>query len=475
MTLTTRRKLILGGAAALAFPYTARASKSPPQTGRPLLIKGGALLTMDRDIGTLADTDLLVQDGKIADIGRGLSVVDAQTIDAREAIVMPGFIDGHRHLWEGLLRGTLPTEDLGGYVALVNNTMGPAFTAEDAYLGTLVSALGALDAGVTTVLNWSHISSSPAHTEAVIAALRAARGRAVFGYGKGLRADRESAWPNDLLNLKARHFASDDQLLTLGLATTSPEFVTENIARAHVTLARQAGVLVSMHAGMSGIGRPGAIGRFAQAGLLGPDVNLVHCNTLSADEWKMIADTGTSVSITPEVEMQMGHGVPPIQQARDVGVAPSLGVDVETSAPGDMWTQMRVAYALQRAGVFSLRHADKPASALMTPHEVLGYATTAGARATLLDRKIGSIAIGKQADLVLLRTDTLNAMPEAGVENAVLLNMDVRNVDAVIVAGRVVKWNGEMLDIDLAGLRAKLRSAQERILRDSKVDRSNFR
>ena len=472
MTRTTRRVLIKGGVAALALP---RAVLAAPRTDRPLLIKGGTLLTMDPALGTLPDTDLLIRDGRIAGIGRALSAPGAMQIDARAGIVMPGFIDGHRHLWEGLIRATLPTEDLAGYVTLVNRTLGPAFTAEDAYLGTLVSALGALEAGTTTVLNWSHISSTPAHTVAVIAAMRAAGIRGVFGYGKGLRTDGGSRWPDDLLELKARHFASADQLLTLGLATTSPEFVGEAVARAHVTLARAAGVLVSMHAGLSGMGTAGAIGRFGKAGLLGPDVNLVHCNTLSSDEWKVIADTGASVSITPEVEMQMGHGHPPLQQARDAGVTPSLGVDVETSAPGDLWTQMRLTYALQRGDAFDRLHAGHPAPTLMTPHEVLGYATTAGARATLLERKVGSLSIGKEADLILLRTDTLNAMPVTAVENAVLLNMDVRNVDTVLVAGRIVKRGGRMLGVDLPRLRARLIAARDRVLRDSSVDRANLR
>lgn len=432
---------------------------------RPILIRGGRILDVAGATTTIASADLLVVGKKIASVAPDLHAPDATIIDATNMIVMPGFVDGHRHLWEGVIRDVLPTEDLGGYVKIVNNTLGPAYAPEDAYLGTLVSALGALDAGVTTVFDWSHIQITPAHTSATIAALREAGVRAVFGYGKPPGGDTpDSKWPNDIVRLRRDEFASTDQLLTLALATNSPEFTPDAVARAQFALARQVGAIISVHAGLEGMGKAGEIGRFGRAGLLGPDVNLVHCNTLSPQEWRIIADTGTSVSITPSSEMQMGHGIPPIQAARDVGVEPSLGVDVETSVPGDMWTQMRVAFGLQRQNAFAAgRSGQTPAPSLMTPHEVLRYATVAGAEACRLDSKIGSLEVGKEADIILLRTDLLDTMPVNDPESAVLLNMDARNVDTVLVAGRIVKRDGQMLGVDLQGLRQKLLASRDRL------------
>ncbi|MDB5875037.1 MAG: amidohydrolase [Ramlibacter sp.] len=411
--------------------------------GRSMVIRGAAVITMDGELGDLQQADIHILDGVIKQIGPSLQVQDAETIDASAMIAMPGFIDGHRHLWEGVIRNTLPTEDLAAYFRLVNKSFATGYGPEDAYLGTLVSALGALDSGTTTVFDWSHIQTTPAHTEATIAALRESGLRSVFGFGMPALEDQGHRWPQDLLRLQKEEFSSADQLLTLALASLSPEHVPEAMAKAHFQLARDAG-LIGVHAGLQGMGEANAIERFGKVGLLGPYVNLVHCNTLSATEWSMIEDTGTSVCITPSSEMQMGQGVPPIQQALDAGVMPSLGIDVETSVPGDMWTQMRVLYALQRSDAFKLLHAGAKACGMIDCNDVLQYATIAGARAARLDRKVGSLVPGKVADIVLLRADRLNVLPLNDLKTAVVLNMDARNVDTVMVAERVVKREGHM-------------------------------
>jgi cytosine/adenosine deaminase-related metal-dependent hydrolase len=167
--------------------------------------------------------------------------------------------------------------------------------------------------------------------------------------------------------------------------------------------------------------------------------------------------------------MQMGHGVPPIQQALDAGVMPSLGVDVETSAPGDMWTQMRSVYGLQRMNAFKRRHAGEDAPAMIDCRYILGYATLAGAASARLDHKIGSLSVGKQADLVLLRADMLNVMPLNDMTSAVALTMDARNVDTVLVAGRVVKRGGRMIGIDLHDLASRLYESRDRLFRDAGI------
>jgi cytosine/adenosine deaminase-related metal-dependent hydrolase len=434
-----------------------------PASSRPVLIKSGLVLTFDDSLGDMAEADILIKDGRIVDVGRSIIVEEAEVIDASDMIVMPGFVDGHRHLWETTLRHALPTEGLAGYIARINRGFARAFTAEDAYLGTLAGALACLDAGITTVMDWSHIQSSPDHTEGCISALEEAGIRAVFCYGHPPRTDLGAVWPDGLAALQNRHFASRDQLLTLALAGPSPEHVDDETAKRFFAMAREAGVIMTTHAGLKGIGKAGEIGRFAREGLLGPHVNLVHANSFSRDEWKLIADTGTSVCITPGVEMQQGHGVPPIQPARDAGCKPSIGVDVETSVPNDMWTQMRLIYGLQRMLAYQREHAGEAPAQLMTIDEVLECTISSGARSALLDHKIGSIAVGKQADIVLLRTDTFNVLHVADPRSAVVLNMDARNVDSVMVAGKMVKRGGRMLGVDLDGLRQRLLSSRDRI------------
>jgi cytosine/adenosine deaminase-related metal-dependent hydrolase len=329
-----------------------------------------------------------------------------------------------------------------------------------------VSALGALDSGITTVFDWAHIQMTPQHTDATIGALREAGLRAIFGFGPPLREDRGHRWPHDIIRLRKEEFSSPDELVTLALASVSPEHVPEAMFRAHLALAREADVIISIHSGMEG-GNSDVIGRIGREGLLGPDVNLVHCNNFSPEVWRIVAGTGASVCITPEVEMQMGHGVPPIQPARAAGVKPCIGIDVETSVPGDMWTQMRVLYALQRMETFRLVNAGREAPPMLTPHDVLEYATMVGAKSARLDSKVGSLTPGKQADIVLLRTDMLNVMPAKNLESMILLNMDCRNVDTVLVAGRVVKRNGRMLNVDMEGLRSRLVESRDRIYEET--------
>uniref|UniRef100_UPI0035CB7BE5 amidohydrolase family protein n=1 Tax=uncultured Sphingomonas sp. TaxID=158754 RepID=UPI0035CB7BE5 len=434
------------------------------QSARPLFIQGGGIITMDPVLGDIVRGDVHVRDGRIAEVGEGLvPPPDAEVVDARTMIVMPGFIDGHRHLWEGVIRNALPTDDLNDYFKNVNEGFAQHFRPEDAYLGTLVGALGAIDAGITTVFDWSHIQSNRDFTRATIAGLRESGLRTLFAYGPAGRRDIGAQWPEDLLSLKADEFPSNDALVTLALGGLSPEHVPHAFSARMFDLARDADVVISCHAGINGMGEGGEILRFAREGRLGPKVNLVHCNTLNADEWRAIADTGTTVSVTPSSEMQMGQGVPPIQRALDVGMKISLGVDVETSLPGDLWTQMRIIYALQRMNAYELHFGGKERPSVITCDDLLDYITIAGARATAMEDRIGSLSPGKQADIVLLEAKHINVMPVNNMRSAVALNMDGRNVDTVMVAGRILKRHGRLLGVDLNALACRLYDARDHV------------
>lgn len=430
---------------------------------RSWLIKGASVITMDPKLGELAAADVLVRDGVIVDIAPVIECTNVPTIDARDFIAIPGFVDTHRHLWEGLIRNALPDSTLGDYFRVVNGEFGPIYTPDDVYAGTLLSALGALDAGVTTVLDWAHVQNSPEHTEASLAALHEAGGRAVFAFGPPTNESIGHRYPEDIFRLRRDHFASDDQLLTLALAAVSPEHIAPEIAKRNWSKAREAGARISVHAGIAGMGSPNEIERFGRAGLLGPDVTLIHCATLSETEWKIVADTGTTISISTPAELLMGHGMPPLQQALDVGVEPSLSVDVETSMPSDFFTQMRATLTLQRGLSFAREHAGKPAPERMTVRDVLRYATVSGANTNGLSGRVGRIAPGLQADLVLLRTDTIGTMPVNDLAGAVVLGMDVTNVDTVMVAGHIVKRGGLLLGVDMEKLRATVYEARDRI------------
>ena len=432
-------------------------------SAHPTLIKRAAIITMDERLGDLICGDILIENGLIREVAPKISHPGADTIDADGMIAIPGFVDTHRHLWEGLIRNGLPDGTLKDYFEVLNGKFGPAYSPLDVYAGTLLSAIGALNAGVTTVLDWAHIQNTPEHTDASIQALQDSGIRAVFGFGIPTTMDQGHHYPEDLLRLRKEVFTSDDQLLTLALATQSPEHVSDEEAKKCWNTAREAAARITAHAGMAGIGKPNEIERFGREGMLGPDVTLIHCGSLTRTEWQIIADTGTTVSIAAQIEMQMGHGSAPIQAALDVGITPSLSVDVETSVPGDFFTHMRATLAHQRGEAFAREHRGDVAPKLIGMRDVLGMATRAGAEANGLNRKVGSLVVGKQADLVLLQAANINMMPVNDLVGAVVGGMDVSNVDTVLIAGQVKKRGGKLLDVDLPKLCSQVYEARDRV------------
>jgi cytosine/adenosine deaminase-related metal-dependent hydrolase len=428
------------------------------------LIKGGTVLTLDAAIGDFASGDVLIEDDRIVAVGPNLEAADAEVIDAAGMIVMPGFVDTHRHIWEGLLRniGTdVPLEGRTSYISFVLHKLAPAFRPEDAYLGDLISALGAIDAGITTLLDWSHIQASPAHTDAVIQALEDSGMRAVFAYGFPWWGKWEERQPSWFVRAATEHFTTTDQLLTLALAAPGPEFTDFEVTRDHWKLARETGARITTHVGVGSYGLDRKVQEFGEAGLLGPDTTYIHCTTLNDTEIQMIVDTGGTVSLAAPVEMMMGHGLPPVQKFLDRGLRPSLSVDVETNVPGDMFNQMRSVFGLQRA------IAAAEGKAQVDARDVLAFATIEGARANGLESKVGTLTPGKQADLIALRTNRMNVTPRNDPATAVVTGMDTGNVDTVLIAGRVMKRHGELQHVDWGAVKRMALESRDHVIAKS--------
>jgi 5-methylthioadenosine/S-adenosylhomocysteine deaminase len=459
---------------ALAADNAAAAS-----TGRgKMLLKGGIVLTLDKSLGDFSQADVLIEGGKIAAVGRKIDAGDAEVIDASGMIVMPGFIDTHRHMWQGLLRNVGPNDLLGDYLAKILFGFAPKMTPEDIYLGNLITALSAMNSGITSMLDWSHIATSPQHTDAAIQGLRTANIRAVYGYGPnfGLKPawfeNPQSAYPNDIRRLRKEHFSSADQLLTLALAAAGPEFSNVDAAAREWTIAREVGARISVHVGVGLLGKKGALQALGEKVKFADDTTYIHCCTLSDKEWRMMADSGATVSLAIPIEMQMGHGMPPIQKALDSGIRPSLSIDVETNQPTDMFTQMRACFALQRAlmnekNLFGGPEPDR--TKLLTVRDVIQFATVEGAKANGLGHKIGTLTPGKQADVIMLRADTINVTPLNDVIGDIVLGMDSGNVDSVFVDGRAIKREGRLLNVDLAGLRQRAAQARAALFERAKI------
>jgi 5-methylthioadenosine/S-adenosylhomocysteine deaminase len=432
-------------------------------TGR-IVIRGGTVLSMDPTVGDLAAADVLIDGDRIVEVGVGLTSADADTIDASGMIVMPGFVDSHRHIWEGLLRniGTdVPLEGRSSYISFVLHKLAPAFRPEDAYIGDLISALGAIDAGITTLLDWSHIQASPAHTDAVVQALEDSGLRAVFAYGFPWWGKWEERQPSWFVRAATEHFSTPDQMVTLALAAPGPEFTDFEVTRDHWKLAREAGARITTHVGVGSYGQDAKLQEMGEAGLLGPDTTYIHCTTLNDTEIQMIVDTGGTVSLASPVEMMMGHGMPPIQKFLDRGLRPSLSVDVETNVPNDMFNQMRSVMTLQRA------RATAEGKTPLSMREILSCATIEGARANGLDDKVGTLTPGKQADVILLRTDRVNVTPLNDPTTAVVAGMDTGNVDTVMIAGRVMKRGGTLLHVDMPAVRRMASDSRDHVLAKS--------
>lgn len=444
--------------------------------GQPILIKGGCVLSLDRGIGDFEQADVLVEGSKIAAVRPNIAAPNAAVIDARNSIVMPGFVDTHRHMWQGILRNILPDGSLQDYIRVVQRMVGQAYTPDDVYAGNLSSALGCIDVGVTTVLDWSHIHMTPAHTDAAIKGLQESGVRAVFAYGTPQHESGDwtkapnHRFPGDIARLRKQFFSTEDQLLTLFLA--SPGGTPEAILPTW-RAARDVGARITIHVGVGEFGRNALLERLHKIEPLRADTTYIHCCTLNDTEWKLIRDSGGTVSIAGYVETLMGHGNPPTQKAIDFGVRPSLSVDVETSVPNDFFTQMRTVLSLQKNEVWARRLAgQKDAGRFLTAREVLEFATIEGAKANGLERKVGSLTPGKEADIILLRTDRLNVMPMNNAVGAVVTSMGPQNVDTVLIGGKIKKRHGELVGVDMARITRVLDAARERALANGKYPRN---
>ncbi|KVA58382.1 amidohydrolase family protein [Burkholderia cepacia] len=436
---------------------------APEQEQRPLLIKGGTVVTLE-GAGVLRNADVLIEHGVIVDVGMHLAVEAAEIIDAQNMIVLPGFVDAHRHCWQGAIRNIAVDTDLNSYFGHILARLAPRYRPEDVYAGTLSNDAEALDAGVTTVYDWAHIMNSPAHADEAVRAHRESGIRTVFGYGfpnlspEWSYESQKALRREDVTRVRDTYFASDDGVLTMGLALRGPEHMsTFDVTHSDWALARELELPVSVHVGTGPQGmKYQAIRRMDAAGLLFEGANYVHCVTLSAEERHRIRDSGGHCISTPAVEMVMDFGIPAINGTLAAGMRPGLGCDVVTTTGGDMFTQMRAAHQVARMQAF-LEHDEKFAP--VTAADVLRFATIDGARAIGLDSKIGSLKAGKRADLILMRTDRLAFSPLNDPIGAIVSTATTADVDTVIVDGTVKKRAGHLVGIDPKTVAAKASSS----------------
>lgn len=436
------------------------------------VLRGGHVLSMDPDIGDLPQGDVLIEDGRIAAVRPDISA-DAEVLDMTGRIVIPGFVDTHRHTWEASIRNVAPDATLDDYFVDILDTFAPLYTPEDVYAANLAGALECLNAGITTLVDWSHINNSPEHPDAAIRGLAESGIRAQYAYGSANTSladywfESKIAIPgDDVRRIRGKYFASDDGLLTMALATRGPGFCLNDVVTAEWALARELDIPITVHVAMGRLaGRFGMVKQLNDLGLLGADTTYIHCCYLSEEEWRMVADSGGTVSIAPQVELQMGHGWPPVMTAVEYGLRPSLSVDVVTTVPGDMFTQMRAAFGAERARVNAdCWKANMPVpDTMLTTRQMLEFATLNGAHVAGIEDRTGSLTPGKRADVVAVDATALNVAPVHDAAAAVTLSADVSNVDTVIVDGVIRKREGRLVaDVDRA--RRLVQESRDRLL-----------
>ncbi|HZP85312.1 MAG TPA: amidohydrolase family protein [Burkholderiales bacterium] len=471
------------GALALpsARPAGAQATSVPPETGKPgrrYVIRGGAVLSMDAKIGEFAQADVLIEGKRIVAVGPAVGASGADVIDARGKIVMPGFVDTHHHQFETALRGFLADGLLANdgteqgavnYFDYILGRFAKVYRPQDVYINELFGALSQLDAGVTTVLDISQIHHSPEHSDAAIRGIVESGRRTAFGYFEG-HGDK-TRYPSDAARIRKQYFSSDDQLVSMIMGG---EIYLPGYEKAW-QIGRELNLPIAAHiVGTLGMGP--TFDKLAAAGQFGADNLFIHMTGISDLGWKAAKDAGAGVSIAFPIEMTMRHGMPPILKTLEMGIEPSLSVDVECTMTADFFTQMRAAMTLQRALVNEMAIAGKKdLPRLLTARDVIRFATVQGAKDLKLDRKVGSLTPGKEADIILLDANAINVAPLNHVPGAVVTLMERSNVDSVIVAGKLRKWQGRLLDVDLARLRSELEASRDYLFQAANVQQDLFR
>lgn len=438
-----------------------------------VLIKGGWVIPMTPGQPPSLVADIIVEGATIVAVEPQIEAADATVVDAAGRIVMPGLVNAHLHTWQTALRGVAADWTLLEYFRSVHAGLATHFTPEDVRIGTLAGALNQINCGTTTLADWCHNNPTPAHTDAAVAGLASSGIRGVFLHGSP-KPDPRPGEPHfsevphprgEIERLLAGPFASRDGLLTLGMAILGPHYSTTAVALADFRLAREFGLVASMHQGGGPPKSPDGWEAVERAGLVGPHCNIVHGNDLEDAQLRRLVEAGATFTITPEVEMGMGHGHPLTGRLLALGTSPSLGIDVECVVSGEMLTVARVALAHGRALDHARIRSQTGAIArktTMTGHEALAWATTRGAEALGLGDRVGRLAPGMQADLILIDGRALNLCP---VHDAVAtaLQASLANIEAVMIAGRWRKRDGRLLHPDLDDIQTALAASGRRI------------
>lgn len=436
------------------------------------LLKGAQIVSIDPSIGVLASGDVLIDGDKIAAVGPNLEAGDAEVIDMTGHIIAPGMVDTHRHTWQTQARAICGDWTLADYFYGIRLAISPAYTPADVYLGNKLGALEALNAGVTTILDFSHCNNTPDHSDSAVTGLLDSGIRAKFCYGffessplaPPHFADHSSRRA-DFDRIADKYFNDPDALVTLGVALTELGLIPFSDTRAEIEAARSRNALIATH--MACVwSMPSGFAELEAAGLLGPDQVHIHCNTLNDDEWAALARSGAKVSISVETELNMGMGRPVFAKCEEFGIKPTLSCDVISLNSGDLITQARMGLAFKRwadTEPLNLNGQDVE-KVTTTALQALEWSTINGADAIGMADSLGSITPGKQADLMIVGGPGIGQHPQIDAAGTLVYQTTPSDVRHVLVAGKFVKRDGVLVDHDIDALVAECDESAQQVL-----------
>jgi cytosine/adenosine deaminase-related metal-dependent hydrolase len=447
-----------------------RQSEGDPR--RRILIRGATVLTLESSTPDLTCGDIYIHGSRIHEVRPhtpdytppdGTIVVPAEG-----CIALPGLQDTHRHSWQAQLRRMLAGVDLDEYIEVILGIISPHYRPEDIYAATILSDLGAINTGITTVMDFAHNTRTPDHGTASLEAHGKSGIRHVVAIAPMLTGEREKQWPENVTRMVAEGGYGSGSLGTLRLGVFgSPDLAPQQfvLSPENIALARDLGLSIIADATF-GSAAAATITELGQGGHLGPDVTLIHCTALDDTAWRWIADTGTRVSVSTTSDAEIGiHGAnPPIQRALAQGIRFGLGVDVECSLSSDLFAQMRATYTIQRMQAFAARYRGAEEPGPVNCGRIVEMATADGAATNGLSTVTGALAAGKAADIVVVNATDLNNIPLNNAYATIVLGADSSSVRDVFVGGNVRKWHGEVLGVDLTRLTAMVNNSRDYLL-----------
>lgn len=424
------------------------------------LFRGGTIITMDQKVPNLPIGDLLVDGDRIAAVGVDLQADGADVIDAAGSIVMPGLVDAHHHMWLGVMRRMMPdVDDLFAYIDVVAETLGAHYRPRDMYLSTKLTAVASLDAGITTIIDACHSSRSPEHTDTALDALEDSGIRALHMVGAAMDKKASTAHlPGDLKRL-AENWNQGTGLVRVGL------FGQLKLDWWKVARSLDMRILTEFIGDLAKLGP-----EFAEPGVLGPHNIFNHCTRVPEETWKLFAAAGVNVTVNPRSDALFGFDDESFayQRAVDHGLTPAIGIDLDTAFGSDLFGEMHALFGQQRSAMRYRRfHGEAGVPAPISVEAVLKAATVNGARAAGLESEIGALTPGKQADIIMVRTDGVSVFPVTNAIGTIVQAVERSDVDTVMVAGKIRKRAGKLVGVDVAKLHVEVNASRDHLLEAS--------